>query len=113
MIEKLNIAPLSEDQIAALDVAGSVIVGMGKVLISTQYAAPGKFMAMISTSRGNHVTDYGSTLSEAFNGAIKKYEAWEPGAEPIRSAVEALDVIRERVDAGEDIAAILADIKVA
>ena len=113
MIEKLNIEPLSEDQIAALDTAGHAIMGIGKVLISTEYATNGKMMAMIATKSGKYVSAYGATLSEALNGAIEKYEAWVPGADPITSAVDAVNIIRQRLADGEDVDGILRDINVA
>ena len=114
MTEKLDIQALTAEQNAALDASGAALLGLGKVLISTEHTPKERpFLAMIPTKNGAHVFAYGATLSEAMDGAIQKYIAWEPASEPIRSAVDVVILIRERLAAGEDPAEVLDSLNVA
>lgn len=112
MQKKIDIRDLSQVDLATLAVAGDIFKNIGRVLVSTEHGV-GAFLFMIAKGDGQYLSAYGETLDEAANGAIAKYRDWEPSDELIKSAVKAVDVIRERVAAGEDVNAVLADIKVA
>lgn len=111
-IEKREIVAFTEEQASIVSAAGEILAGTGGFMLSNNYGGHA-FMAMIEKRPGDYVSGYGETAAEAFAIAIGNYQAWEPADQPIRSAVEAVDVIRERIAAGEDVNAVLADIKVA
>ena len=109
---------LSEEQKALLVDASNVLSLIGaKCIISAHPSTDGdvKFTFIFTQINGGSdmVSGYGKNIAEAFDEALPKYRDYREKPRPITSAVDAVNIIRKRMGDGEDIEAVLADIKVA
>jgi len=111
MTELPVVPALSVADFAALDAASDVLAKIGaKHILSMD---KGNFSFIFQLPGAALVSGHANTIGEALKIAIEKYADYREKPRPITSAVEAVNLIRERLAAGEDPAEVLDSINVA
>jgi len=107
---------LSEDHLAALSGAGSALTALGaKLIFSTDVRSGGavRFSFIFQLPGGALVSGHDEDPVQAYLQARVKYDEYRAKPRPITSAVEAVNLIRERLASGEAPADVLDSINVA
>lgn len=105
------IPALSSADFAALDDASAVLTKIGARHILGMDR--GNFSFIFQLPGGALVSGHANTIGAAFKIALAKYVDYREKPRPITSAVEAVNLIRERLAAGEAPAEVLDSINVA
>jgi len=101
---------LSAADLSALSVAGEVLKRLPDCIIGRAFIGHNFIFRM---EGGELVSGQDENLETAYSKAAEKYRDYVAKPRPITSAVAAVNLIRERIDAGEDALAVLGDISVA
>lgn len=115
-MEKTHLPTPTEEEMAAFDVVCGLFLRMERAIVSFGVNSfTGKIGVLLYPNpgpSGEIVSGYSDNARDAWAIAASNFQAYEPEDKPITSATEAVEVIRKRVEAGEDVATVLDDIKV-